>query len=60
METRDQIQAVINTLEDIEMRCTYSNLQNMYGSMQMLMQIRDSMVPAGEPETCEIPPAEQA
>ena len=43
MNNTDKIQAVINTLESMEIRSTYDNMNRMLGVYQTLAQVRDEL-----------------
>ena len=42
-EQADKIQAVINTLEELDIKSTYDNMNKILGCMQMLAGIRDDL-----------------
>ena len=42
MNNTEKIQAVINTLEKLEIPATYDNVNRMLGIYQTLMEVRDS------------------
>lgn len=43
MNNTEKIQAVINTLESMEIRSTYDNMNRMLGVYQTLAQVRDDL-----------------
>ena len=43
MKNTEKIQAVINTLESMEIRITYDNMNRMLGVYQTLAQVRDEL-----------------
>ena len=43
MEQANMIQAVINTLEGLDIKSTYENMDKLLGCMQMLAKIRDEL-----------------
>lgn len=43
MKNTEKIQAVINTLESMEIRSTYDNMNRMLGVYQTLAQVRDKL-----------------
>ena len=47
MDNAMKIQAVINTLEQIQIPATYDNTNRMLGVFRTLMEVRDSL-PEGE------------
>lgn len=47
----DQIQAVINTLQELEIKATYGNLDRLLGCIQVLNKVKEQMQsPAENPE----------
>jgi len=42
-EQADKIQAVINTLEGLDIKSTYENMNKILGCMQVLAGIRDEL-----------------
>ena len=42
-EQANKIQAVINTLQDLDIKPSYGNMDKMLGCLQTLVQIRDSL-----------------
>lgn len=43
MSNTEKIQAVINTLETMEIRSTYDNMNKLLGVYQTLAQVRDEL-----------------
>ena len=43
METADMVQAVINTLGNLDIKSTYENMDKLLGCMQMLAKVRDRL-----------------
>lgn len=43
MDTANMIQAVIRTLEGLDIKSTYSNMDKLLGCMQTLEKIRDEL-----------------
>lgn len=43
MNNADTIQAVINTLEGLDIKSTYDNLDKLLGCMQTLSKVRDAL-----------------
>ena len=43
MKNTEKIQAVINTLESMEIRSTYDNMNRLLGVYQTLAQVRDEL-----------------
>ena len=42
-ETANKIQMVIDTLQGLDIKSTFSNMNHLMGAIQMLVQIRDEM-----------------
>lgn len=42
-EQANKIQAVINTLQELDMKPSYTNMDKMLGCLQTLVQVRDSL-----------------
>lgn len=47
-EQADKIQAVINTLEGLDIKSTYENMNKILGCMQVLAGIRDELNKEGQ------------
>lgn len=43
-EAASKIQAIINTLEELEIKATHSNMDKLLGCMQVLAEIRDELM----------------
>lgn len=43
MDTVNMIQAVINTLEKLDIKATYDNMDKLLGCLQLLMKVRDGL-----------------
>ena len=54
MELASKIQAVINTLEGLDIKATYDNMNRLLGSLQTLAAIRDELQAPAE-VTMEVP-----
>lgn len=50
MDNATKIQAVINTLEMLEMPAKFSNMDKMMGIYKILAEVRDSLAAPGEPK----------
>ena len=53
MDNAMKIQAVINTLEQIQMPATYDNTNKMLGVYRTLMEVRDAVAEGEEPDADE-------
>ena len=42
-ETANKIQMVIDTLQGLDIKSTFNNMNHLMGAIQMLVQIRDEM-----------------
>ena len=45
------VQAVIDTLQDLDIKSTYNNLNRLMGAMQMLFRIRESLQSQAKKDT---------
>ena len=43
MATADMVQAVINTLSNLDIKSTYENMDKLLGCLQMLAKVRDRL-----------------
>lgn len=43
MTTADMVQAVINTLQGLDIKTTYENMDKLLGCLQMLAKVRDRL-----------------
>lgn len=43
METADMVQAVINTLSNLDIKSSYENMDKLLGCLQMLAKVRDRL-----------------
>ena len=43
MTTADMVQAVINTLQGLDIKATYENMDKLLGCLQMLAKVRDRL-----------------
>ena len=43
MATADMVQAVINTLSNLDIKSTYDNMDKLLGCLQMLAKVRDML-----------------
>ena len=43
MVTSDMVQAVINTLQGLDIKATYENMDKLLGCLQMLGKVRDRL-----------------
>jgi hypothetical protein len=50
MDNATKIQAVINTLEMLEMPAKFSNMDKMMGIYKILAEVRDSLAAPGKPK----------
>ena len=54
-ELAEKIQRVINTIETVEIKATFDNMNKLLGSLQMLAEVRDALSSVKEVNVDERP-----
>lgn len=53
-ELAEKVQIVINTIQDLDIKSTFSNMNRLMGAMQTLAGIRDELEKMGNAEVVEL------
>ena len=53
-ELAEKVQIVINTIQDLDIKSTFSNMNRLMGAMQTLAGIRDKLEKMGNAEVVEL------
>ena len=53
-ELAEKVQIVINTIQDLDTKSTFSNMNRLMGAMQTLAGIRDELEKMGNAEVVEL------